>query len=172
MWEIQENNLKWRLSLRILHFCHKKRGCNYSAETALVIWQSPGWERGIHTVKEGRRSSERWQSTGEQRDVRSFLLPNFRARITVFSLKRLQRYLFWRVVRHIKSSKEDNFTESWKHSAHDSINNVDVSSSNTSSLNTLHEFPQAANWCSIHRAEFPPITIEDMMNYFVKTIRI
>ena len=35
----------------------------------------------------------------------------------------------------------------------------------------LHEFPQAANWCSIHRAEFPPITIEDMMNYFVKTIR-
>ena len=33
----------------------------------------------------------------------------------------------------------------------------------------LHEFPQAANWCSIHRAEFPPITIEDMMNYFVKT---
>ena len=89
-----------------------------------------------------------------------------------FPLKRLQRYLFWRVVRHIKNAREDNFTESWKHSASDSKNNVDVSSSNTSSPNTLHEFPQAANWCSIHRAEFPPITIEDMMNYFVKTIRI
>ena len=84
-----------------------------------------------------------------------------------FPLKCLQRYLFWRVVRHIKNAREDNFTESWKHSASDSKNNVDVSSSNT-----LHEFPQAANWCSIRRAEFPPITIEDTMNYFVKTIRI
>ena len=40
-------------------------------------------------------------------------------------------------------------------------------------LRTLrHEFPQAANWCSIHRAEFPPIAVEDMTNYYVKTIRI
>ena len=31
------------------------------------------------------RNSERFQRTGEQRDVRSFLLPNFRAGITVFS---------------------------------------------------------------------------------------
>ena len=58
-----------------------------------------------------------------------------------FLLKRLQRYLFWRVVRHIKNAREENFTESWKHSASDSKNNVDVSSLNTSSPNTLHEFP-------------------------------
>ena len=47
-------------------------------------------------------------------------------------------------------------------------NNVDVSSSSTSSPNTLHDFPQAANWCSSQRAEFPPFTIENMMNYFIK----
>ena len=75
-------------------------------------------------------------------------------------------------MRLIKNAREDNFTESWKHSASDSKNNVDVSSSNTSSPNTLHEFTQVTNCYSIHRAEFPPITIEDMMNYFVKTIRI
>ena len=62
-----------------------------------------------------------------------------------FPLKRLQRYLFWRVVRHIKNAREDNFTESWKHSASDSKNKI-VSPSNTSSPNTLHEFPQVANW--------------------------
>ena len=35
--------------------------------------------------------------------------------------------------------------------------------------NTLLEFPQAANWSSIQKAEFPPFTIENMMNYFIKT---
>ena len=140
--------------------------------TALVIWQSPGWERGIHTVQ--WKNSERWQCTGEQWMGCTIIPPaQFSCKNnSFFSLKRLQRYLFWRVVRHIKNAREDNCTESWKHSASNSKNNVDVSSSNTSSPNTLHEFPQAVNWCSIHRAEFRPITIEDMINYFVQTIRI
>ena len=59
---------------------------------------------------------------------------------------------------YIKNGWENNFTESWKHLASGAKNNVDVSSSSTSSPNTLHEFPQAANWCSIQRAEFPPFT--------------
>ena len=69
---------------------------------------------------------------------------------------------------YIKNGWENNFTDSWKHLASDVKSNVDVSSSSTSSPNTLHEFPQAANWCSIQRAEFPPFTIENMMNYFIK----
>ena len=43
--------------------------------------------RTWHSYREGRsneqRKMDRW--AGEQRDVRSFLLPNFRARMTVFS---------------------------------------------------------------------------------------
>ena len=35
-------------------------------------------------------------------------------------------------------------------------------------LRTLHTLPRAANWCSIQRAEFPPFTIENMTNYFIK----
>ena len=30
------------------------------------------------------------------------------------------------------------------------------------------QFPRAANWCSIQRAAFPPFTIENMTNYFIK----
>ena len=69
---------------------------------------------------------------------------------------------------YIKNGWENNFTESWKHLASDSRNNDDVSSSSTSSPNTPYEFPQAANWCPIQSAEFPPFTIENMMNYFIE----
>ena len=68
---------------------------------------------------------------------------------------------------YIKNGRENNFTESWKHLASDA-KNVDVSSSSTSSPNTLHEFQQAANWCSLQRAEFLSFTIENRMNYFIK----
>ena len=123
-----------------------------------------------HSYREGTAKNGSAQVSSGMYDHSS--CPIFVQEWQFFPLKRLQRYLFWRVARHIKNAREDNFTESWKHSASDVINNVDVSSSNTSSPNTLYEFPQAANWCSIHRAEFRPITIENMMNYFVKTIRI
>ena len=45
--------------------------------------------------------------------VRSFPLPNFRPRITVF-LSNVYNVIFLRVVRHIKNVREDNFTESWR----------------------------------------------------------
>ena len=68
---------------------------------------------------------------------------------------------------YIKNGWENNFTESWKHLALDA-KNVDVSSSSTNSPNTPHKFQQAANWCSLERAEFPSFTIENMINYFIK----
>ena len=67
-----------------------------------------------------------------------------------------------------KNGWENNFTESWKHVASDAKSNVDVSSSSASSPNTLYEFPQAANCCSIQSADFPSFTLENMMNYFIK----
>ncbi|PFX27975.1 hypothetical protein AWC38_SpisGene7302 [Stylophora pistillata] len=73
-----------------------------------------------------------------------------------------------RIVSYIKNGWENDFTESWKHLASDSRNNDDVSSSSTSSPNTPYEFPQARNWCPIQSVEFPPFTIENMMNYFIE----
>ena len=114
----------------------------------------------VGTAKDGSASSDankrelmhcRWAV-----DVRSFFLPTFRAGITVFFLA--QTYItlsFCRVVSYIKNGWENILNESLnKRLASDAKNNVDVSTLSTSSPNTRHEFPQAANWCSIQRAEF------------------